>query len=493
MAISKVRAKLGKSWTVLSYNNSTKLYEGTITPNESSKGQTGGYFPITIEATDDNGNSSTISGESDESLRFIVDPIEVTQIRAKLGNTWTTLSYHTSTNRYEGTFTPNQTSANQTGGYFPVTVEATLSNGEKQTLTGESDSSLRLFVKEKTSPFLSLISPKNDYITDTTTTFVFSATDEVGGSGIDASTAYVSMDGVRVSCSVSGSGYACTITATIRNIQSGRHFIKVRIYDRDGNEGSFSKYFTLDTEPPFIEIYSVDQIQFIDTPTFAIEGRILDEISPIQSITISGRQINFDKTSKEVFIKEVYPLVPGNRSMKIIATDAAGNSSTHTIWLLKLITDRTYQCVSRLKELIQKSYSDLTSSEIDLWMHYGISNADRPKAGAYNYEDMIRVEVAVNSLQTRLKSAGYGVDVSYPTSWKIGDIPTILQWKKYIENISQIKSILHVSSPSLPYYSSKINHWDANNIEKVLLNADYNFRMMERTGWQSGEIMSGEM
>lgn len=57
MAVQQVRALVGGTWHVLTYNGTTGKYEKTITaPSITSFNQPGGYYPINIEATDDHGN-----------------------------------------------------------------------------------------------------------------------------------------------------------------------------------------------------------------------------------------------------------------------------------------------------------------------------------------------------------------------------------------------------------------------------------------------------
>lgn len=60
MAISKVRVKINGTWTILTKNNSTGKYEGTIAaPAVTSYNLSGGYYPVTVEATNDAGTIVT--------------------------------------------------------------------------------------------------------------------------------------------------------------------------------------------------------------------------------------------------------------------------------------------------------------------------------------------------------------------------------------------------------------------------------------------------
>lgn len=113
----------------------------------------------------------------------------ITKVRVNLEGVWTTLTYNSSTARWEGNITPAGTSIHQPGGYFSLTAEATNSNGQTDTLTGSQIQSLRLVVRETTAPVVTLISPAQGWLTTNTPRFVFEASDEAGGSGIDTSSA----------------------------------------------------------------------------------------------------------------------------------------------------------------------------------------------------------------------------------------------------------------------------------------------------------------
>ena len=63
MAIKTVQVTINGSTTNLTYNSNTKLYEGNLTaPGKSSYNVNAGhYYPVTVKATDDAGNSATVS------------------------------------------------------------------------------------------------------------------------------------------------------------------------------------------------------------------------------------------------------------------------------------------------------------------------------------------------------------------------------------------------------------------------------------------------
>ena len=83
----------------------------------------------------------------------------LTQVRVKLENTWTVLTYNAATGRYEAELTAPGTSIHQPGGYYSLTVEARNATGQTASLSGEQYKALRLVVRETAAPTLTLLSP----------------------------------------------------------------------------------------------------------------------------------------------------------------------------------------------------------------------------------------------------------------------------------------------------------------------------------------------
>ena len=115
----------------------------------------------------------------------------IQQVRAQVNGVWHVLSYNSSTGKYEKTITaPNTTSYHVNDGhYYPVTVEATNTAGTVTTVN-DSDStvgnSLKLVVKEKVKPTISITSPgAGAYVINNKQPIVFQLRDEAGGSGIN--------------------------------------------------------------------------------------------------------------------------------------------------------------------------------------------------------------------------------------------------------------------------------------------------------------------
>lgn len=154
---------------------------------------------------------------------------------------------------------------------------------------------------------------------------------------------------------------------------------------------------------------------------------------------------------------------------------------------LNLITNRTEADLTRLQELAQKAYEDMTTAEKAEW--------NSPHKGAYNYTDLNRVESAVATLAAQLNGYGYTVEVTVKTNWTRQDVPTELDTARYLQNITAIRSALAVmqSTPQVPADMVGFSITEANNIEKILLDVEQLISNMQASFIYSNEIYGGEL
>ena len=98
-----------------------------------------------------------------------------------------TLVKNASTGKYEATITaPGKTSYGQSGGYYNVTVKATNDAGTTGQADGSTLTGLRLVVRERVAPVITILSPSSGaYVSNNKQPVVFTITDEDGGSGVD--------------------------------------------------------------------------------------------------------------------------------------------------------------------------------------------------------------------------------------------------------------------------------------------------------------------
>lgn len=405
----------------------------------------------------------------------------LTQVRVKFNGTWTVLTYNAATGRYEGTITPTATSAHQTGGYYSLEVEATNATGQTTTLTGAQYKGLRLVVRETAAPTLTLVSPPAGYLTTGSPTFVFSAQDEAGGSGVAPSMANATIDDAVVPCTVTQSGAAYNITFAGNGLSDGPHVVSVRISDYDGNETTVSAAYTVDTVPPVLTVTAPDLHRVVDWTQVEVAGYARDATAGVASVTVAGNVVAVDSYGR---FSTIVPLQVGVNEIQVKATDHAGLTSTKMVWMLRMITDRTQADVDKVTALAAKAWADFTAEEKAFWL--GVVR------GAYNDSDMNRVGTAVEYIAGLMVDYGYSPAVDPKKNWTQTDIPTQSQTETYLGNVSAIQALVPIAEPAVPPDMEDFTFGEANDIETILVQADQLFPLMERSVIYSGEGFAGE-
>lgn len=395
----------------------------------------------------------------------------LTQVRAKLGDEWVTLTYNEATGRYEGTLIPPGTSIHQPGGYFNLTAEAANENGEVATISGEQLPALRLVVRETAAPTLTLISPPAGYLNTASPVFVFEAVDEPGGSGVDPNTftpAPTSMEAIT-------NGYRCTWTPETP-WGEGPHTVTVSVRDYDRNESTVSAAYIVDTVPPQVILQKPDAHRVVDVETALVAVDAWD-VSGV-SVEINGKpaQQAGDRWSLEV------PLDVGENNISVAATDGAGNRTSLSVYMIRLITDRAKADVSFLESIYQKPMGEWPEATL-AWFNQAIVH------GAYNDTDLNRVGVAVRYLAGELRKRGYSASVSPKTDWTMDDAPTNSQMVTYLTNVETIRQAQGLYVTEIPGTMRGLDADKANRIEKALVETDSIFPRY--TAWTAGEITCG--
>lgn len=268
------------------------------------------------------------------------------QVTTTINGQTYTLTYNSSTGAYEATLNaPQGSSFNLDGGYYPVSVSATDDAGN--TATADSNhstlgSSLRLVVKEKVVPVISIISPTDGALnTDGKPAIAFTVLDNVsqtsGFSGINLSSLVLKVNGAKVDVSkISSSpvtgGYNCTYTPS-SVLPDGENNISIDVSDNDGNAAvTKSVSFTVDTVAPSLNVTSPTQGSITNKKTITVSGTTSDSISTPVTVKISvGTK---DQGAVTVggdgsFTKDV-TLDEGINEIKVTATDSAGKTTTVT-------------------------------------------------------------------------------------------------------------------------------------------------------------------
>lgn len=173
-----------------------------------------------------------------------------------------------------------------------------------------------------------------------------------------------------------------------------------------------------------------------------------------------------------------------------LINDLGTTTTTHfTLYygVLNLVMDRTERDVERWRLLHNKGYDALTAAEKAEW--------EAGMKGAYNYEDMNRVESAVVFIAKRLIEAGiYVAPVVHP-EWHIGDHPTKADMDRYFGNIALLRSMLplYATTPAAPTTSKRLDYLAANAIEQILSDIDRQISAISQGWYYAGDVFTGEV
>ena len=250
-----------------------------------------------------------------------------------------TLALNSATGKYEATITaPGKTSYNQPGGYYNVQVKATNDAGTVGSADASTLNGLKLYVKEKVAPVITILSPSSGaYVSNSKQPVVFTVTDETDGSGVDLSTLVVKQDGAAFASSALAStaianGYQVTYTPTSA-LDDGSHTVTINCKDHDGNAAAQkSTTYTVDTVPPTLNVTAPTDNLITNTAALTVAGITNDATSsPVEiKITLNGAdQGGVTVGSGGAFTKSI-TLADGANTIVITATDAAGKVSTVT-------------------------------------------------------------------------------------------------------------------------------------------------------------------
>ena len=259
-------------------------------------------------------------------------------VRAKVNGTWHNLTYNSTSGKWEASITaPGATSYHQPGGYYNIEVEATNDAGTTVTASGGEVAGLRLVVKEKIPPVVTITSPANGaYVTNNKQPVTFTVTDETGGSGVDISALVVKQDGTAVTSGIVSTeienGYQVTYTPAAA-LADGSHTVTVTCADHDGNSAAGkSTTYKVDTVPPTLNVTAPAPDLMTNQPALTVSGTTNDTTSSPVTVTIQlngADQGAVTVGSGGAFSKAV-TLLEGANTLVIKATDGAGKVSSVT-------------------------------------------------------------------------------------------------------------------------------------------------------------------
>lgn len=267
----------------------------------------------------------------------------ISTVRVQINGVWTVLTYNATSKAYEATITaPSITSRNQSGGYYPVTVEATNTVGTKTTVndkTASLGSSCKLWVEERVKPVITIVSPTTGArVINNRPAIVFNATDETNGSGVDIGTLVVMLDdreqtSMNTTTQAITNGYRCTFTPPTA-LDDGEHRFSAKVFDYDGNESAdVSIVFTVDTVAPTLNVTSPAEGLATSSTSVVVAGTTNDETSSPVTLTQAldgGAAQAVTVASNGAFTKTWTGLAHGTHKVVVVATDAAGRTASVT-------------------------------------------------------------------------------------------------------------------------------------------------------------------
>lgn len=269
----------------------------------------------------------------------------IASVQAYLNGTWYTLTYNSSTGKYEATLTaPGSTSYNLDDHIYAMQVKATNTAGTVTTVnTADATvgNSLKLRVLETVKPTVSITSPgAGAYVTNNKQPIVFQLRDESGGSGVALSSLALKIDGgtaigsgsAGMVCNAVTNGYDCTYTPQTA-LTDGSHAVTIDVSDNDGNAATqASRSYTVDTVAPTLNVTSPANSFLTNTAALTVQGSTNDTTSSPVTVTIklNGVDQGTVTVSSGSFSKAL-TLANGSNTLVVRATDAAGKYTEITV------------------------------------------------------------------------------------------------------------------------------------------------------------------
>ncbi len=221
-------------------------------------------------------------------------------------------------------------------GYYPVQVEVIDDAGNTLTVGPEDPTwgnILRLKVLEKTKPTTQITYPtQGALITNALPAIQLALND--AGSGINPNEVYIQIDSgaaVKVTPEVSGATGTAEYTP-VEALAEGQHTIVAYCKDYDGNTSDNATItFTVDTVAPVLNVDSPTEGLKTNVAQLTVSGTTNDATSSPVTIQISVGSQSYQPTVGEggAFSQQV-TLSEGENTITIVATDAAGKSTTVT-------------------------------------------------------------------------------------------------------------------------------------------------------------------
>lgn len=265
--------------------------------------------------------------------------MSIKTVQATLNGQTYNLTLNSSTGAYEATITaPSTSSYPLSGHYYPVSIKAEDTAGNVTTKDATDSTlggSLRLTVKEKVAPVITITAPTaSALITNNTPVITWSITDD--DSGVNPDTIKLTIDSTVITSGItttaSGKGFTCSYTPPSA-LADGSHTIKADASDYDGNAAvQKSVTFKIDTVPPTLNVTAPANNLITNQTACTVTGNTNDVTSSPVTVTVklnSGTAAAVTVEADGTFSKSL-TLAEGSNTITVVAKDGAGKTTTVT-------------------------------------------------------------------------------------------------------------------------------------------------------------------
>ena len=248
------------------------------------------------------------------------------------------LQKNTQTGKWEATVAaPSKSSYTKEGHYYGVVLKAWDDAGNMSTVDvtdTELGASLKLIVKEKVPPMITIIYPTaSATITNNKPVIEWKVTDD--DSGVNPNTIGIAIDGgSKITSGITKTpgvnGYTCSYTPGTA-LSDGSHTVRFDARDNDDNIATQkSVTFKVDTVAPVLSVSSPADNLVTNNASCTVSGTTNDVTSSPCKVTVklnSGTAENVTVNADGAFSK-VLTLAQGTNKITIVSTDSAGKSTT---------------------------------------------------------------------------------------------------------------------------------------------------------------------
>ena len=261
--------------------------------------------------------------------------MSVQSVKVTINSHEYTLNYDSTSGTYKATISAPSTSSYNIndGHYYPVSVTATDDANNSVTVDDTHQTlgeSCKLLVKEKVAPVIVATYPTaSSTIINASPVIEWTVTDN--DSGVNPDTISIKLDDDSVITegiekNPISNGYECSYNTS--NLSDGDHTFYLNASDFDGNNAiQISTEFTIDTTPPALTVTSPTEGFITNLSTVTVVGITNDVTSTPITLTINSEVVAVEEDGS---FSKVVTLIEGENTITIVATDAAGKSSTIT-------------------------------------------------------------------------------------------------------------------------------------------------------------------